>query len=937
MKNSKFQTIIMQSIKKNFEIEDRFFKTIKFKDENLEQLFDKDEKKKFIFETFITDMIIIMGYIAILSYIIIASFKKVALILTISNFFITIILIIISKKTKNKFWLDFLRHIKIFLINISMNLKGILITYIYNNDENDNHGEILRVIIYNYISTNLFILVKLECKLFIYVFYFIINSVSALIVRNFSRGEYFYHLDITYGFVLFLIFYILRRKWDFKVRKIFSEKIKFQNFYQYSIDFINGLNGYHVNLKNESIIYFDTRFADILKNVKIKNICKNENFQNKTFFSFPKNEGPNLNNKFERKLKNAKINDFIKNNTNENIKEKIKNEILKSDNNLGITNNNSNKELLKDGSINYDLFKSLENHDNRLNYDLLKSLGNHDYSRENENKQSLEEKENEDKFNVFLDSLYYLEGKKFDKINKKSFNNYDKGLINNQNQNIYMNVQQAINSNSDSLNINAKYIKLLSTNHKYFESEKKKFQSDSSIEDRGSKKIKTSRFLQNGSNFIEEEKNENINTNRNIIKKKEDETILNKKINKISLLEELKKIQLSKSILQEKFTKLGVYYYNEKNLEESNNTNLNSNKIINRGKNHENEKYFDVFIRRIKLNEIDDLICDLIFYDITELVTTRFRIYEESKKEQKILKKIAHEFKTPLNSIIGIVNNIFHLLDNFNENSNASIQPNKVIHNIKNPKLIENYDKLSNYGGNFSNGSLENLEFLKIKEHEYDFSFIKRDLNIISNLSNYLIILTSDIIQYRKTLNDITISKNIINVKELLHFCQEILKILLNCNKSKSQKIRIILSLDEEIDQMQIYSDETRLKQILLNFISNSVKFTDTGFITINCSIADYCSQKLKISVIDSGLGIKDENKKNIFTDSNFCNLGIDESYVENLCNDWSSPKSSDIGLGLYLSKSLANKLECEIGFVSEFGKGSTFFLSIPYFIKKMD
>jgi len=80
--------------------------------------------------------------------------------------------------------------------------------------------------------------------------------------------------------------------------------------------------------------------------------------------------------------------------------------------------------------------------------------------------------------------------------------------------------------------------------------------------------------------------------------------------------------------------------------------------------------YFQVFIRRVKYdfilkNEIKNETYDLLFQDISDLIQSKKKIHDENLIKQKILAKIAHEFKTPINSIIGLINNVKEDIINF--------------------------------------------------------------------------------------------------------------------------------------------------------------------------------------------------------------------------------------------------------------------------------
>lgn len=110
-----------------------------------------------------------------------------------------------------------------------------------------------------------------------------------------------------------------------------------------------------------------------------------------------------------------------------------------------------------------------------------------------------------------------------------------------------------------------------------------------------------------------------------------------------------------------------------------------------------------------------------------------------------------------------------------------------------------------------------------------------------------------------------------------------------------------------------IKNDERRTKQILVNFISNAIKFTDRGGIEIKLVKKDKTAE---ISVRDTGLGVKKEDMDKLFKD--FSRIPIKDRTIEGT------------GLGLYLSKKIADLLGGEIKAESEFEKGSVFTLTLP-------
>ena len=120
-------------------------------------------------------------------------------------------------------------------------------------------------------------------------------------------------------------------------------------------------------------------------------------------------------------------------------------------------------------------------------------------------------------------------------------------------------------------------------------------------------------------------------------------------------------------------------------------------------------------------------------------------------------------------------------------------------------------------------------------------------------------------------------------------------------------------SADKKLPYVQ--ADNTRLKQVLLNLLSNAVKYNkDAGHVTI---VANETQDGfMRISVSDTGIGLSEREKKKIFEP--FERLGKQSETIEGT------------GIGLTITKQLVNLMKGRIGFESEIGKGSTFWIDIP-------
>ncbi|MFN8433539.1 MAG: GAF domain-containing protein [Anaerolineales bacterium] len=111
-----------------------------------------------------------------------------------------------------------------------------------------------------------------------------------------------------------------------------------------------------------------------------------------------------------------------------------------------------------------------------------------------------------------------------------------------------------------------------------------------------------------------------------------------------------------------------------------------------------------------------------------------------------------------------------------------------------------------------------------------------------------------------------------------------------------------------------IYSDQDKIKQIILNLLSNAAKFTSTGKVTLQ---AHRENEILKVNVSDTGIGISEEALGRIFEEFQQADTSTTRQY-------------GGTGLGLTISRNLARLLGGDLTAASQPGKGSTFTLTIP-------
>ena len=131
---------------------------------------------------------------------------------------------------------------------------------------------------------------------------------------------------------------------------------------------------------------------------------------------------------------------------------------------------------------------------------------------------------------------------------------------------------------------------------------------------------------------------------------------------------------------------------------------------------------------------------------------------------------------------------------------------------------------------------------------------------------------------------------------------------------AKSRKINIIDNVSGK-GLCSIRADLTRVKQILLNLLSNGVKYNrEGGSLTVNAEVT--AEKMMRISITDTGFGIDEKLFQHVF--EAFDRLGREALDVEGT------------GIGLTISKQLVELMQGSIGFISEINKGSTFWIELP-------
>lgn len=190
----------------------------------------------------------------------------------------------------------------------------------------------------------------------------------------------------------------------------------------------------------------------------------------------------------------------------------------------------------------------------------------------------------------------------------------------------------------------------------------------------------------------------------------------------------------------------------------------------------------------------------------------------------------------------------------------------------------------------------------------------KQDLTAIHNAGQYLLRLVNDILDITK-IEAGSMKLNMVKTS-IPDLIQSLLPAFINMVENKI--IAFELNIDEEIPELTI--DKDRISQVIMNLVSNAVKFTEYGKITIATS-AKKTKDKLSdviITITDTGIGISKNDQEKLFKPFE------QSTSLEN-------SRVFGTGLGLAISKSLVQLHQGQIGLLkSSPGEGSTFYISLP-------
>lgn len=239
-----------------------------------------------------------------------------------------------------------------------------------------------------------------------------------------------------------------------------------------------------------------------------------------------------------------------------------------------------------------------------------------------------------------------------------------------------------------------------------------------------------------------------------------------------------------------------------------------------------------------------------------ELIKAKIKAEEGDRLKSSFLANLSHEIRTPMNAINGFTELIL------------------------NTKVSES----------------EKLEYL----------------NVIEKSGKNLVGIIEDLIEMSKIdSNQLTPNLNVINLDSLVTELYETVKVTI---QNKDIDFRLIKNKTGA--RYNIITDDIKVKQVIINLLTNAIKFTEQGSVAFGFEI-DEQNKLINFTVRDTGLGIEEDNHKYIF--DRFKRVDSDVSI-----------KVGGLGLGLAISKAYIDLLGGSIRLESKVGEGSTFYFSIP-------
>jgi hypothetical protein len=246
-----------------------------------------------------------------------------------------------------------------------------------------------------------------------------------------------------------------------------------------------------------------------------------------------------------------------------------------------------------------------------------------------------------------------------------------------------------------------------------------------------------------------------------------------------------------------------------------------------------------------------------------ELIASKDKAVENDRLKTAFLHNMSHEIRTPMNAIMGFADLL--------------------------PEYFYDEERLIKYAG-------------IIKEKGADL------LEIINDILNIARIESG---QMQSNPGDCKLSAFFAEMETLFNECHI---------RQNKPEVEFQLKIDPEVNPLEVYIDQAKLKQILMNLVRNAFKFTSAGKIKVGCSLTS--NKELHFYVSDTGIGIEKSKHSEIFRPFQQANSDVTRLY-------------GGIGLGLSIAKGFLDLMGGKIWLESEINDGCTFCFTLPFILSE--
>ncbi|MBR5089946.1 MAG: response regulator [Ruminiclostridium sp.] len=260
----------------------------------------------------------------------------------------------------------------------------------------------------------------------------------------------------------------------------------------------------------------------------------------------------------------------------------------------------------------------------------------------------------------------------------------------------------------------------------------------------------------------------------------------------------------------------------------------------------------------VKLNSVKDTYGEpycilMVFADITEEIELADKFAIASQAKSQFLAQMSHEIRTPINAVLGM-----------NE---------MILRESKDNDILEYATNIDSAGNTLLSLINSILDFSKIEDGKMELVPVKYDTASLLNDLYHSIIQRAD-----------------------------------------SKGLSFVMEADPKLP-CALFGDDIRVSQIIMNLLTNAVKYTDKGTVTLSVSAAEMNAKsiKLHVSVKDTGIGIKDEDLGRLFESFE----RLDEIRNRNI---------EGTGLGISIVTSLLRMMGSSLQVKSRYGEGSEFY-----------